>query len=49
MAVKKRCIFCRKHLRLDGTCQNPECPRYTPEEAETEEQSTDDKKESIQP
>lgn len=31
MAVKKRCNFCRKYLRPDGTCQNPECPRYVPE------------------
>lgn len=31
MAVKKRCNFCRKHLRPDGTCQNPQCPRYVPE------------------
>lgn len=30
MAVKKRCNFCRKYLRPDGTCQNPECPRYVP-------------------
>lgn len=31
MAVKKRCNFCRKYLRPDGTCANPECPRYVPE------------------
>ena len=31
MAVKKRCNFCRKYLRPDGTCQNPECSRYVPE------------------
>jgi hypothetical protein len=36
MAVKKRCIFCRKHLRPDGTCQNPECPRYTEETVDEE-------------
>jgi hypothetical protein len=29
--VKKRCIRCRKELREDGTCQNPQCVRYTPE------------------
>lgn len=29
--VKKRCNFCRKYLRPDGTCQNPQCPRYVPE------------------
>ena len=32
MAVKKRCNFCRKYLRPDGTCQNPDCPRYVPED-----------------
>lgn len=32
MAVKKRCNFCRKYLRADGTCANPSCPRYVPEE-----------------
>ena len=34
MAVKKRCNFCLKPLRPDGTCQNPECPRYVPPAAE---------------
>ena len=29
--IKKRCIRCRKELREDGTCQNPDCVRYTPE------------------
>lgn len=28
--VKKRCIRCRKDLREDGTCQNPNCVRYVP-------------------
>lgn len=28
--IKKRCIRCRKELRGDGTCQNPDCVRYTP-------------------
>ena len=41
--VKKRCNFCRKYLRQDGTCQNPQCPRYVPEppkeEPTTEEQT----------
>lgn len=32
MAVAKRCNFCLKKLRADGTCQNPSCPRYVPEE-----------------
>lgn len=31
MAVKHRCGFCRKVLRADGTCANPDCPRYVPE------------------
>ncbi len=31
MAVKKRCNFCLKPLRADGTCANPNCPRYVPE------------------
>ena len=32
MAVRKRCIRCRKYVRDDGTCQNPECVLYVPEE-----------------
>jgi len=32
--VKKRCIRCRKELREDGTCQNPACVRYVPEDEE---------------
>lgn len=40
--VKKRCIRCRKELREDGTCQNPNCVRYTPEhEPEPEEEKKD--------
>lgn len=31
MAVKHRCGFCRKVLREDGTCANPDCPRFVPE------------------
>ena len=31
MAVRKRCIRCRKYVRDDGTCQNPECVLYVPE------------------
>lgn len=34
MAVKHRCGFCRKVLRADGTCANPDCPRYVPETQE---------------
>ncbi len=32
MAITKRCIRCRQPLRPDGTCQNPQCVRYVPEE-----------------
>lgn len=38
--ITKRCIRCRKPLREDGTCQNPECVRYKPE-PETTEDKTD--------
>jgi len=31
MAVKKRCIYCRKVVRADGTCQYPKCVLYVPE------------------
>ena len=31
LKIKKRCIRCLKVLREDGTCQNPDCPRYVPE------------------
>jgi hypothetical protein len=31
MAIKKRCGFCHKVLRPDGTCANEDCPRYVPE------------------
>lgn len=34
MAVAKRCNFCLKKLRADGTCQNQKCPRYVPEKTE---------------
>ncbi len=41
--VNKRCIRCRKPLREDGTCQNPNCVRYTPEpEPEPEEDKKDE-------
>lgn len=29
--VKKRCPFCNKRLRTDGTCQTKTCPLYVPE------------------
>ena len=31
MAVKHRCPYCRKVLREDRTCQNPQCVMYVPE------------------
>lgn len=41
--VKKRCIRCRKELREDGTCQNPNCVRYVPEpEPEDEKKDKND-------
>lgn len=33
--LKKRCIRCYHVLREDGTCQNPDCVRYTPEKDAT--------------
>ena len=40
MAVKKRCGFCRKHVRPDGTCSNPDCPRYVTEIVEEPQEET---------
>jgi hypothetical protein len=37
MAVKKRCPYCLKKLRPDGTCATKDCPRYVPEETEEEQ------------
>jgi len=37
MAVKKRCNVCLTKLRADGTCPNPECPRYVPEPEDKKE------------
>lgn len=45
MAIKKRCFRCMKVLRADGTCQNPKCIRYVPDE-ETEEKADTAKPES---
>lgn len=39
--VNKRCIRCRKPLREDGTCQNPNCVRYVPEPEENEKEESD--------
>lgn len=45
MAVKKRCGFCLKVVRADGTCANPDCPRYVPEEnAQPKQETPADKK-----
>lgn len=45
MAIKYRCFRCMKVLRADGTCQNPDCIRYVPDE-ETEEKADTAKPES---
>lgn len=37
MAVKKRCMFCHKHTRPDGTCQTEGCPLYVPDEKVTDD------------
>ena len=42
MAVKKRCPYCLKKLRPDGTCANEDCPRYVPEVTEEEEQKQEE-------
>ena len=44
MAIKKRCIRCRQYLREDGTCQNPKCVRYVPEENEEKNKTDETKK-----
>ena len=45
MAIKYRCFRCMKVLRAGGTCQNPKCIRYVPDE-ETEEKADTAKPES---
>ena len=37
MPIIKKCIRCRKPLREDGTCQNPACVRYVPEQEQEED------------
>ena len=32
---RKRCSRCLQYLRDNGTCQNPKCVRYTPEDSTT--------------
>lgn len=41
MAITKRCIRCRKKVREDGTCQNPNCVLYVPEVREEEPVTTE--------
>lgn len=43
MAVKHRCPYCRKVLREDRTCQNPQCVMYIPPKEETPKEDKDDK------
>lgn len=38
MAVRKRCVRCRKPVRDDGTCQNEACVMFVPEHVETEQE-----------
>ena len=38
--LKKRCIRCYHVLREDGTCQNQDCVRYTPEDNADAKDST---------
>ena len=42
--IKKRCFFCNKVLREDGTCQNPNCPQYVPDTETTEASTNNDAK-----
>ena len=54
LSIKKRCIRCRKYLRADGTCQNPDCVRFVPEatataEAESAEAEEENKGENSRP
>ena len=41
MAIKYRCFRCMKVLRADGTCQNPKCIRYVPDEENTDTTKAD--------
>ena len=45
LKIKRRCTRCLTVLREDGTCQNPKCIRYVPDE-ETEEKADTAKPES---
>ena len=44
MAVKHRCPFCRKVVRADGTCQNPSCVMYVPDESKEETKNNTEEK-----
>lgn len=39
MAVKKRCVRCRKPVRDNGTCQNEACVMYVPDTMEAEQET----------
>lgn len=41
--ITRRCIRCRKPLREDNTCQNPECVRYTPPREDDKADKTESK------
>ena len=40
--VKKRCPYCHKHTRPDGTCQTEGCPLYVPKVTEEKPQEQTD-------
>lgn len=45
--LPKRCPYCAHKLRVDGTCQNPECViGYVPERNETNDPKTTDSSKS---
>ena len=44
--VKKRCPFCNKRLRPDGTCQTKTCPLYVPPKEEPTEEQTNETNEA---
>lgn len=45
MPIIKKCIRCRKPTRPDGTCQNPACVRYVPEQEQDPETTEETKDE----
>ena len=46
MAIKYRCFRCMKVLRADGTCQNPKCIRYVPDEEKADTAKPESESES---